>query len=289
MKHRDTRKREPLVPRLARGLFATLGGRLPGPLSWLALKLWSKTRRFPRSAGERRALARAEADFVPLGDCRVAVWRWPQAAQRRRGRVLLVHGWNGRGGQWYRLAEALHGAGYEAVVFDAPGHGASDGGSSSLFRFADAITALARRDAPFDAVVTHSFGIFPASLTSGSTRPRRVVAIAAPSDFDRLVTRFADWMAMPERMRAAFRATIAARHGADLARRVSPPVLLRRHGAHVMVVHDRDDAIVPFACGEALAAALPDSRLLTTSGLGHGRILRDPEVVSAVVDFITAG
>ena len=38
---------------------------------------------------------------------------------------------------------------------------------------------------------------------------------------------------------------------------------------------------------KALAAAWPEGELLTTGGLGHHRLLRDPEVVRAVVDYVT--
>src|SRR3712207_7030695 len=53
-----------------------------------------------------------------------------------------------------------------------------------------------------------------------------------------------------------------------------------------LVVHDRDDAYTPVADGAAIAAAWPDARLRVTSGLGHRRILRDPEVVAEAVEFV---
>jgi hypothetical protein len=57
----------------------------------------------------------------------------------------------------------------------------------------------------------------------------------------------------------------------------------------MLVVHDRDDREVPFADGAAIAAVWPGARFLETSGLGHRRVLRDPAVVEAVVDFVAAG
>ena len=57
----------------------------------------------------------------------------------------------------------------------------------------------------------------------------------------------------------------------------------------ILIVHDTEDAEVPYANGKRLTGLLPTSRLLTTSGQGHRRILFAPEVVSAVVDFIEEG
>jgi hypothetical protein len=58
----------------------------------------------------------------------------------------------------------------------------------------------------------------------------------------------------------------------------SPPPLL--------VVHDREDREVPWQDGAGIAAGWPGARLLTTSGLGHRRILRAPAVVAAVAGFL---
>ena len=57
----------------------------------------------------------------------------------------------------------------------------------------------------------------------------------------------------------------------------TPPLLL---------VHDGQDAETGWADSEAIARAWPGARLVTTSGLGHRRILRDPEVVAEVTGFV---
>ena len=54
-----------------------------------------------------------------------------------------------------------------------------------------------------------------------------------------------------------------------------------------LVVHDRGDREVPFEHGETLARSWPGARLMVTEGLGHRRILRDPEVVRAVVEAVS--
>jgi hypothetical protein len=54
----------------------------------------------------------------------------------------------------------------------------------------------------------------------------------------------------------------------------------------LLVVHDRDDREVPWEDGAGIAAGWPGARLLTTSGLGHRRILRAPAVLAAVAEFV---
>jgi pimeloyl-ACP methyl ester carboxylesterase len=53
-----------------------------------------------------------------------------------------------------------------------------------------------------------------------------------------------------------------------------------------LVIHDHGDGIVPWAQGAALARAWPGARLLSTAGLGHGRILESDITTRAAADFI---
>mgnify|MGYP003786172511 CR=1 FL=1 len=53
-----------------------------------------------------------------------------------------------------------------------------------------------------------------------------------------------------------------------------------------LIVHDVNDMSIPVGDGPAIAAAWVGARLRTTAGLGHRRILRDPDVVAEVVDFV---
>jgi hypothetical protein len=55
-----------------------------------------------------------------------------------------------------------------------------------------------------------------------------------------------------------------------------------------LVLHDRDDAEVALADGEAIARAWPGARLVATEGLGHRRILRAPGVHQEAARFVVA-
>ena len=50
--------------------------------------------------------------------------------------------------------------------------------------------------------------------------------------------------------------------------------------------HDEQDTEVAIEKGLALARAWPDARFMRTAGLGHRRLLRDPEVIAAAVNFL---
>ena len=55
-----------------------------------------------------------------------------------------------------------------------------------------------------------------------------------------------------------------------------------------LVVHDRDDHVVPPACGQYLAEYIPDARLFETSGVGHAAVTADRwAAADEIIEFIT--
>ena len=69
---------------------------------------------------------------------------------------------------------------------------------------------------------------------------------------------------------------------------ISTVVNVRELDVPALVIHDGDDHSVPWQQGKIIANAWPGARFMKTTGLGHGRILRDAGVVMAAVDFISA-
>jgi pimeloyl-ACP methyl ester carboxylesterase len=54
----------------------------------------------------------------------------------------------------------------------------------------------------------------------------------------------------------------------------------------LLVLHDREDAEIPFGDAEAYAETWPGSELAAISGVGHRRILRSRAVVDRIVRFL---
>ncbi len=54
----------------------------------------------------------------------------------------------------------------------------------------------------------------------------------------------------------------------------------------LLVIHDRDDREVRWDDGAAIAAAWPRAELVTTTGLGHHRIVSDGAVIQQVLGFL---
>lgn len=213
----------------------------------------------------------------------IETWSWGNGPT-----VLLVHGWEGRGGQLGAFAGPLADVGYRAVTFDAPGHGLSLEKRSSLPQFTHAIEAVAEAFGPFHGIVCHSFGTpTTAFALRRGLSAERLAFISSPTDVQYYPRWFGEMIGLSRSGQEALIRTIERRFQIQWGDVRRTPVDAADE-TPLLVVHDRNDLDVSFDNGRTLATIWPNAQLLATEGLGHRRILRDPEVVSAVVDFMAS-
>jgi pimeloyl-ACP methyl ester carboxylesterase len=243
----------------------------------------------PRGQVEETALdlLDARSGFVLHKGRRIATWEWGWKSADAPA-VLLAHGWGGSAAQLRGFAFPLLAAGYRVIGFDQPAHGLSEGRLTGLPDFADVLAEVSWHFGRPEAIVAHSVGAAAAAFAMSRGLPfKRAVLVSPPSDVVGYSRRFARWHWIPEPVRGSMQAAIEERYGVRWEEleieRVAP-----RLSAPALVIHDRADRVVPVRQGIRVARAWRGARLLLTRGLGHGRILRDPEVTRAAADFITA-
>jgi len=214
----------------------------------------------------------------------IMTWRWGAADAPA---VVLAHGWGGHAAQMRAFVYPLLSAGFRVVAYDQPAHGLSEGKLTGLPDFADVLGEIAAHHGDVRAVVGHSLGATAAAMAHAWNRldVDRIVLISPPSDLVGYSRRFARWHWMPEPLRRAMQGAIEERYGIrweelELAR-VAP-----RLAAGALVIHDREDRMVPWRQGAAVAQHWRGARLLTTQGLGHRRILQDEAITSAAAEFV---
>jgi pimeloyl-ACP methyl ester carboxylesterase len=231
---------------------------------------------------QREALERARRFTVRANGARIAAWAWGQGPV-----VYLVHGWGSRGARLAAFVPGLLEAGFQVVTHDAPGHGASEGRLSSMPQFARTLMAVVDAVGPAAGMITHSMGGSATTLAMHWGLPvPRAVFVAPAADPPAWIGGFAQALGMREDTVARMKARSERRLGLSWDE-LNVPAMARRMRAPLLVVHDRDDEVVPCIDGEAIAAAWPGAELVRTVGLGHKLVVRAPEVVARAVSFIT--
>lgn len=277
------------------GIAAGLGASLealarvaPGLAGTAALELWRRPGRpRPVAPDERAVLDAARVGVAGPAGHPVTTYAWGDGARP----VLLVHGWAARASRFAGLVTALLAAGRSPVAYDAWAHGATRGPARTVPDHHQVIAELDARHGPFQGVVAHSFGV-PVTLYAArhGLVADRLVAISGMGDFGALVDTFCLRLGAGPNVDRALRRAIERRWfegDTGIWERFSAQAAPDRD---VLVVHDTGDRVVGREQADLIMAAYgPRATLLETSGLGHGRILRDPAVVAATVDFLRGG
>ena len=240
----------------------------------------------PRNGGAAAALdlIDARSSLFEHKGRHIATWRW---GARDAPAVILAHGWGGYAAQMRAFVFPLLSAGYQVIAYDQPGHGVSEGRLTGLPDFADLLTDLAWHHGEARAFIGHSLGgaAGALALATGRVRFEKVVLVSPPADLVGYSRRFARWYWMPEAVRRAMQSAIEERYGV-LWENLEVARLAPRLHAPALVIHDRDDGMVPWTQGAQVAHLWPGARLMSTDGLGHGRILGNDAVTRAAADFI---
>jgi len=212
-------------------------------------------------------------------------WRWGEDSGPL---VILFHGWEGRGSQLAAFAGPLVGRGFRVVAFDAPGHGSSSGLQSSLPHFAWSLRGVADSEGTPHAIIGHSLGCAAATLAMrDGLAISKAVFVAPPLNPSDYTQQFGAIFGLSDEVIDGLRNRIEERFlrkWNDYSLATMAPAM----SSDLLVVHDRDDVETPWPVGARLVELWPGSRLITTEGLGHRRILRDPSVIEEAIAFIAS-
>jgi pimeloyl-ACP methyl ester carboxylesterase len=206
--------------------------------------------------------------------------------------VYLMHGWGGWRGQLDPFVGPLVDGGFRVVAFDALGHGASDPGPEgpgrgNILELADTLAAVVAANGPAHAVVAHSLGATAAAFALRQGLPvGRLVFVSPMADPLPYTRAFAARLGFGERIRTRLVARVERRIGMPMPVFDVPAMAQRVATPPLLLLHDRLDAETAWADSEAIARTWPGARLVTTTGLGHRRILRAPAVVAEVIRFV---
>ncbi len=272
-----------LIPAIA-GLASALA---PGLSARLAERVFlTPGRRQPRPA-EGRILAAGYHFRVPFGQGRLAAWSWGDGPT-----VFLLHGWGSSAGRMTSFVDPLVRAGFSVVAFDGPGHGGSDGRTSSVIELTAALRAVTEWTAAADAArghagaIGHSIGGVVIALAGRQgVRFHRAVFLGSPSSLETPSHEFVARLGLSAEVSARMQQNIERRFGVAW-RELAIIRAVPETRVPLLVVHDAGDQAVPVEESARIVAAWPGAERLVTEGLGHHRILQDPDVVARATAFI---
>lgn len=221
--------------------------------------------------------------LIPEINKEIVVYQYGKSDKK----ILLVHGWSGRGTQLVKFADAFVDKGYETISFDAPAHGKSSGNSTIMTEFIAAIIEIDKQFGPFEAAVGHSLGGM--ALLNAIKKGLKINRLTIIGSGDKVKDILDDFVSKLE-LKSEFSSHLQQ----HFEKKYNEP--MENYSAHsaakivaipVLVIHDENDYEVPVETSINIHDNLKNGELLITQHLGHRKILGNPFVIEKTAEFIT--
>ena len=285
-KRQDPKKKYPPSLGLVRIMLQTFGRIFPGFTSNIAFKLFATPMVRAKHKSSDKLLESAKVfDFLYAGEL-LKGYEWGEGVKI----AILVHGWESRGTALRSMVPILLNDGYKVVAFDGPAHGNSTGKRTHLIHFSGALKALITRLGTVDLVITHSFG--GAAITYTMQRYLKdlyldkLIMIAVPSTMRSIYEEVVDVMKMPSAVAKRVLKKMEKWAGDPIEDLGLPLLGKGLKVGEVLIIHDKEDNVVPFSFAENIFNSWENAELAVTEGLGHYRILKNEAVLKKVHQFL---
>ncbi|GEC79953.1 alpha/beta hydrolase [Flavobacterium aquatile] len=201
-------------------------------------------------------------------------------------KILLVHGWSGRGTQLVKIADEFLNLGYSTISFDAPAHGKSKGNSSIMLEFIESILEIDKEFGPFEFAVGHSLGgMSILNAIKQNLELKKAIIIGSGDVIQDIIDDFIKKLEIKAEIGIKLRDHFEKKYDSKMdfysasnaAKIVSIPVL---------IIHDENDEDVNVKAAFHIKENLKNSCLMITKNLGHRKILGNNEVITKIVEFI---
>ena len=121
-----------------------------------AIKLFRAPIKFKTPKRELPMISASRKELVMIDELQKEIMVYHYGNSDKK--VLLIHGWSGRGTQLFKIADVLLENGYSVISFDAPAHGHSSGSQTMMNEFVISIKVLSEKYGPFEFGIGHSLG-----------------------------------------------------------------------------------------------------------------------------------
>ena len=219
---------------------------------------------------------------IPAIDKEVVLYQYGKSDKK----VLLVHGWSGRGTQLFKIADELQKAGYSTISFDAPGHGKSPGKMTIMTDFIATIIEIDKQMGPFEAAIGHSLGgMSVLNAIKKGLKVNHAVIIGSGDIVEDIMDDFVAKLELKPKISTLLRLHFEKKYGVKM-NSYSAYLAAAEITIPVLVIHDQNDPEVPVKAGIHIHKYLKNGELMLTEGLGHRKILGNNAVIEKIIQFI---
>jgi len=203
--------------------------------------------------------------------------------------VLIIHGYGSYGYKFEQYVAPLLKMGFRVLIFDAPGHGLSQGKYINIILYLNAIEQVIKAVGPVDHFIGHSLGgIALAMLAETIPNPEqhKFVLIAPATKTTTSFNNYFDLMRLSEVIKTAF-ITYAATLTTHPITHFEADRAIENYTGPVLWVHDAEDKVCPYKDLINFQEKAPKNiNFLITKGLGHNKVYKTQAVIDKIMAFL---
>jgi len=255
------------------------------PLATLfAVKIFKTPIKFKTPDREKMMANSAKKEFLFIPELNKKVMVYTYGYSKRK--VLLIHGWSGRGTQLYKIADKLLENGFMTISFDGPAHGKSTGKTTMMKEFVTAAQLIEEKYGPFEIAIGHSLGGMTVlnSIKKGLS-VKKAIVIGAGDIISDIIADFVKKLDLKPIIIHRIKQHFYNKFGEHIDN-YSASIAAKKVHVPTLVIHDTEDTDVLVSCAHNIRQNLEHGEILITNGLGHRRILKNSLVINRIIEFI---
>lgn len=247
-----------------------------------ALALFATPRKGEVNSKQASFLNTAKKEQLKYKDYTIMTYQW--IGQNKT--ILLSHGWESNTSRWKNLIKLLRAQNYNIVALDAPAHGNSESESFNAILYSEFINVACKQYNP-DIIVGHSVGgmasvFFQYKYQMKSLK--KLVLLGAPSEFEAILRNYTSMLGYNSKVVKSLYKLIEESFGATPSS-FSTAKYCKSIDVEGLIIHDKNDKIIPYKDAELIHANFKNSQLITTNGYGHS--LNNEEVYNHIITFMS--
>lgn len=220
--------------------------------------------------------------LIPAIKKEIVVYQYGEGKKK----VLLVHGWSGRGTQLVKIADELVSMGYQIISFDAPAHGKSQGKTTLMPEFIASILELEKQFGTFEFAIGHSLGgMSILNAIKQNLKVKKAVIIGSGDIIQDIIDDFVNQLQLKPNIAPLLKEHFEKKYGENMES-FSSHLAAKEVKIPVLIFHDKDDEDVYVKAAYNIDKHILNSELVITEGLGHRKILGNEKVINKIKEFL---
>ena len=249
-----------------------------------AYKLFMTPYKFKRPKREQKMYDEFEHEMllVPVLEKKIKIYKKGDGSKK----ILLIHGWAGRGTQLTAIADALLSLEFSVYSFDGTAHGDSEGKTSAMPEFIASILAIEKKYGKFEFAIGHSLGAMAMiNAVKEGFAIEKMVAIGTADSITKITHQFVSKLGLKPKVSELLKIKLDKNLGRD-SEELSAGFAGKSIKIPTLIIHDENDDDVPLQWAKDVHNSIETSEMLITKKLGHRRILFNKEVINSIISFI---